>query len=140
MTENAPAAPGNPPQHPDVTEAIVRERRLHDPAVRLSAPLAEALFDPEFTEIGASGRRWTHAAMLAALPTLHTGGQEDATPITADRFEGTVLAPGVVHLTYETRIEGRRARRSSIWRRDPAGELRLYYHQGTPVPDGPAHP
>ncbi|MGW4778738.1 nuclear transport factor 2 family protein [Streptomyces filamentosus] len=139
MTENDPAAPGNPSQHPDVTEAIVHERRLHDPAVRLSAPLAEALFDPEFVEIGASGRRWTHAAMLAALPTLHTDDQAGSTPITADRFEGTVLAPGIVHLTYETRIEGRHARRSSIWRRDATGELRLYYHQGTPVPDGTAH-
>ncbi|MGW1132267.1 hypothetical protein [Streptomyces griseoluteus] len=32
------------PQHPDATEATVRERRLHDPSVRLSGPLAEALF------------------------------------------------------------------------------------------------
>lgn len=77
--------------------------------------------------------------MVAALPTLH-GGAENSTPITAERFEGTVLARGIVHLTYETRIEERKARRSSIWRRDAAGEFRLYYHQATPVPDGPARP
>lgn len=125
-------------QHPSVAEAIVGERRLHDPAVRLSRPLAEALFDPEFTEVGASGRRWTYEEMLAALPELHGG--EDGPPIVAEAFAGTVLAPGVVHLTYETVIDGRRARRSSLWRRDAAGTLRLYYHQGTPVPGGPARP
>ncbi|MER8045877.1 nuclear transport factor 2 family protein [Streptomyces sp. NPDC094032] len=122
-----------------MTEAIDRERSLHDPSVRLSGALAEALFDPEFIEVGASGRRWTRAEMIAALPTLH-GGTENSTPITAERFEGTVLAPGVVHLTYETRIEDRHARRSSIWRRDAAGRFRLYYHQATPVPNGPDRP
>ncbi|MEU9854693.1 nuclear transport factor 2 family protein [Streptomyces sp. NPDC047974] len=125
-------------QHPDVAEAIAGERRLHDPAVRLSRPLAEALFDPEFTEVGASGRLWTYEEMLAALPALHGG--EDGPPLVADAFAGTVLAPGVVHLTYETVIDGRRARRSSLWRRDAGGALRLYYHQGTPVPGGPAQP
>ncbi|MFF2774111.1 DUF4440 domain-containing protein [Streptomyces sp. NPDC058052] len=118
--------------HPDVTEAVVRERRLHDPAVRLSRALAEELFDPAFIEVGASGRRWTYEEMLAALPELHGG--EDGPPIEATAFTGAVLAPGVVHLTYETVIDGRHARRSSLWRRDPAGTLRLYYHQGTPVP------
>ncbi|WP_031003897.1 DUF4440 domain-containing protein [Streptomyces sp. NRRL F-5727] len=125
------------PQHPDVAEAITRERLLHDPAVRRSRPLAEELLDPEFTETGASGRLWTRAEMLAALAELHGG--EDGPPITATAFAGTVLAPGVVHLTYETVIDGRHARRSSVWRRDPAGTLRLFHHQGTPVP-GAADP
>ncbi|MFJ6409705.1 DUF4440 domain-containing protein [Streptomyces hydrogenans] len=125
-------------QHPDVAEAVVRERLLHDPAVRLSRPQAEALFDPEFTEVGASGRRWTYGEMIAALPELHGG--EDGPPIEAGSFAGTVLAPGVVHLTYETVIGGRHARRSSVWRRDAEGALRLYYHQGTPVPDAAERP
>ncbi|MFF9342752.1 MULTISPECIES: DUF4440 domain-containing protein [unclassified Streptomyces] len=119
-------------RHPDITEAIARERRLHDPAVRLSRPDAEALFDPGFIEVGASGRRWTYEEMIAALPELHGG--EDGPPVEAGEFAGTVLAPGVVHLTYETVIDGRHARRSSVWRRDHEGSLRLYYHQGTPVP------
>lgn len=120
-------------QHPDIAEAVARERALHDPAVRLSRSLAEDLFDPDFIEVGASGRRWTYEEMLAALPALHGG--EDGPPIVATAFAGTVLAPGVVHLTYETVIDGRHARRSSVWRRDAAGTLRLFHHQGTPVPD-----
>lgn len=137
MIQSDEHAPEALPQHPDVVEAIVRERRLHEPSVRLSGPLAEALLDPGFIEVGASGRRWTHAEMVAALPTLH-GGAESSIPITAEHFEGTVLASGIVHLTYETRIGDLHARRSSIWRRDAAGEFRLYYHQATPVPDGTA--
>ncbi|MET8163677.1 hypothetical protein ABZT34_05355 [Streptomyces sp. NPDC005329] len=37
----------------------------------------------------------------------------------------------------ETRLDGRRTRRSSLWRRR-SGETgwRMYYHQGTPVPPG----
>ncbi|MFD8009129.1 DUF4440 domain-containing protein [Streptomyces sp. NPDC058955] len=120
------------PQHPDVAEAITRECLLHDPVVRRSRQRAEELFDPEFTEVGASGRLWTHAEMLAALAGLHGG--EDGPPIVATAFAGTALAPGLVHLTYETVIDGRHARRSSVWRRDAAGTLRLFYHQGTPVP------
>ncbi|MEC4574341.1 hypothetical protein [Streptomyces virginiae] len=51
------------------------------------------------------------------------------------RSPGVELAPGVVHLTYETTIDGRRARRSSIWRKGADGSgWRMYYHQATPVP------
>ncbi|MFE6222890.1 MULTISPECIES: DUF4440 domain-containing protein [unclassified Streptomyces] len=121
--------------HPDVTEAIRRERLLHDPAVRMSPAQGEELLDPAFTEVGASGRLWTRADMLAALAGLHGG--EDGPPIVATAFAGTVLAPGLVHLTYETAIDGRRARRSSVWRRDATGSLRLFYHQATPVPEAP---
>lgn len=120
----------------DVSAAIDGELRLLDPAVRISRPIAETLLDPEFVEVGASGRRWTYEEMLAALPGLDGGGTD------GPRFEpsdmtGVVLAPGLVHLTYETVVGGKRARRSSLWRRRP-GETswRMYYHQGTPVPGG----
>ncbi|MFF0507783.1 DUF4440 domain-containing protein [Streptomyces fimicarius] len=118
----------------DVSAAIDGELRLLDPAVRLSRSAAETLLDPEFVEVGASGRRWTYEEMLAALPELDGGGSD------GPRFEisgmtGVVLAPGLVHLTYETVFNGRRARRSSLWRRrDGESSWRMYYHQGTPVP------
>ncbi|MFJ2022728.1 DUF4440 domain-containing protein [Streptomyces sp. NPDC087897] len=119
-----------------VNAAITGELRLLDPAVRLSRSAAEALLDPEFVEVGASGRRWTYEEMLAALPDLDGGD------VNGPRFEpagmtGVVLAPGLVHLTYECVIDGARSLRSSLWRR-PEGESswRMYYHQGTPVRDG----
>ncbi|MFD3336425.1 DUF4440 domain-containing protein [Streptomyces sp. NPDC058700] len=114
-----------------------------DPAVRASRTLAAPLLDPEFVEVGASGRRWTYEEMLAGLPEM-AGGAEGGPRHEPEAFTGVLLAPGVVHLTYETLLDGRRVRRSSLWRRDPgapAGSgLRMYYHQGTPVPGADGHP
>ncbi|MFC5954113.1 hypothetical protein ACFP51_06310 [Streptomyces pratens] len=54
------------------------------------------------------------------------------------------LAPDTVHLTYDTDHNGRRAHRSSLWRRT-GGAWLLYFHQGTPydanaVTGGWTHP
>ncbi|WP_435809284.1 DUF4440 domain-containing protein [Streptomyces longwoodensis] len=105
-----------------------------DPIVRTSRAEARQLLDPEFVEVGASGRRWSYEQMLAALPEM-PGNAVNGPRYVPSGMTGVVLAPGVVHLTYETTIEGRRARRSSLWRRlsEEAG-WRMYYHQATPAP------
>lgn len=120
-----------------VDEAVAGELRLLDPAVRTSRTRAARLLHPEFTEVGASGRRWTREAMLAALPAME-GGSSEGPHHEVSGMTGVQLAPDLVHLTYETVVAGRRSRRSSLWRRDPdaGGAWRLYYHQGTPVPEG----
>ncbi|WP_328788196.1 nuclear transport factor 2 family protein [Streptomyces sp. NBC_00273] len=119
-----------------VAEAVTREMELMGPGVRTSRVLTDRLLDPEFVEVGASGRRWDREAMLAALPDLE-GGAEDGPQYEPAGMTGVELAPGVVHLTYETVIDGRRARRSSIWRKaDDGTGWRMYYHQATPVPGG----
>lgn len=126
----------------DVNAAIDAELRLLDPAVRTSRALAARLLDPEFVEVGASGRRWTYEEMLDALPDLDGGnrsgggeGDRGGPRFEPSRMGGVVLAPGIVHLTYETDFGGRRARRSSLWRRrDGEPGWRMYYHQATPVP------
>ncbi|MFJ9106547.1 DUF4440 domain-containing protein [Streptomyces sp. NPDC102283] len=124
------------PENEDINAAIEGELRLMDPAVRLSRPIAGTLLDPEFVEIGASGRRWTYEEMLVALPGLDGGGA-DSPRYEPSGMTGVVLGPGLVHLTYETVLGVERARRGSLWRRR-AGETswRMYYHQATPVPDG----
>ncbi|MFI8823692.1 DUF4440 domain-containing protein [Streptomyces sp. NPDC053431] len=132
---------GNATEQAAVAAAMAGELRLMDPAARVSAAEARDLLDPEFVEVGASGRRWTYEEMLAALPELD-GATEDGPRYEPSAMRGVLLAPGLVHLTYETVIAGRRARRSSIWRArahagagaDGAG-WRLWYHQATPVPE-----
>ncbi|MCX5582191.1 DUF4440 domain-containing protein [Streptomyces erythrochromogenes] len=120
-----------------VAEAVAREMQLMSPGVRTSGVLTDRLLDPEFVEVGASGRRWDREAVLAALPDLE-GAAEDGPRYEPAGMTGVELAPGVVHLTYETVIDGRRARRSSIWRNPADGTgWRMYYHQATPVPDTP---
>lgn len=148
----APGTPGDPdgsacadPETADrdIAEAVAGELALLDPAVRVSRARAAELLDPGFVEVGASGRRWTYEEMLADLPEM-SGATEAGPRYEPAAFAAVLLAPGVVHLTYETLFDGRRARRSSLWRRDPdapAGTgLRMYYHQGTPVPGTDVQP
>ncbi|MYX15674.1 DUF4440 domain-containing protein [Streptomyces sp. SID8374] len=120
----------------DVGAAITGELQLLDPDVRVSRSLAERLLDPEFIEVGTSGRRWTYEEMIAALPEM-SGADTEGPRHEPSGMTGVVLAPGLVHLTYESVLGGSRARRSSLWRRKPGEtEWRMYYHQATPVPVG----
>ncbi|WP_034262221.1 DUF4440 domain-containing protein [Actinospica robiniae] len=110
-----------------VQAAVDGELRLLDPGVRASAALSSQLLDPEFVEFGASGTRWDLPSILAMMSSESPSTEP---PIEVSEMSGTVLAPGVVHLTYLSDGAGRRARRSSIWRQTPKG-WRLYFHQGT---------
>ncbi|MFF4498713.1 DUF4440 domain-containing protein [Streptomyces sp. NPDC001546] len=108
----------------EVEEAIRGELRLMDPTVRTSRAEARQLLDPEFVEVGASGRRWSYEEILAELPEM-PGNSEEGPRYVPSGMTGVALAPGVVHLTYET----------TLWCRlgEEAG-WRMYYHQATPVP------
>jgi hypothetical protein len=118
----------------EVGEAIAGELRLMDPSVRMSRSLARQLMDPDFAEVGASGRRWTYDEMLDALPELD-GAAGSGPRYEPSDFTGVLLAPGLVHLTYETLSNGSRARRSSLWRKQGAAATwQMYYHQATPIP------
>lgn len=114
-----------------VRAAVEGELRLLEPGVRGSAEVVRGLLHPEFSEFGASGRVWDRDTVMEA--TAPAPG-EVAVRIAAEEMRGTLLAPGVVHLTYVTDTGGRRARRSSVWRETAAG-WRLWFHQGTPLPD-----
>lgn len=119
------AHPGDDEAERAVREAVAAELRLLEPAVRASPTLVTELLHPDFHEFGASGRRWDRVSVLS-VTSYGTGAR------TAVReMSGTLLAPGVVHLTYVSDTGGRRARRSSVWRLTEAG-WRLYFHQGTP--------
>ena len=123
-----------------MAEVIALERALLTREVRSSAAALDALLDPEFTETGVSGRRWTRAEILDELPP----GEAGAVPPGPDRIAdhamaGRRLADDVVMLTFETGHQGRRARRVSLWRRS-GGRWRVLYHQGTLVPPAPAPP
>ena len=113
-----------------VAVVIERELALLTPEVRGSADQHEDLLDPDFAEIGKSGRLWTRVEMIAALvadtdPEQHSVNVSD--------MSGRTLGPGFVLLTYVTQGEGRRARRSSLWRQSVKG-WQVLHHQGTPIP------
>ncbi|WP_328767330.1 nuclear transport factor 2 family protein [Streptomyces sp. NBC_00286] len=110
-----------------VQAAIEGELRLLDPQVRASPVQVSELLHPDFTEIGASGRLWDAESILTVTSA---GMVSPDSPVKVSKMSGAVLAPGVVHLTYFADNQGRRARRSSLWRLTEAG-WRLYFHQGT---------
>ncbi|MFF3753323.1 DUF4440 domain-containing protein [Streptomyces sp. NPDC002018] len=111
-----------------ISSAIQAELRLLDPVVRASADLLGGLLHPDFREFGVSGREWDRDALVAALTAQGAPGPR---PITTSKMRGVQLAPGVVLLTFDTDVNGRRAHRSSVWRLTESGWL-LYFHQGTP--------
>ncbi|MFI6249144.1 DUF4440 domain-containing protein [Streptomyces sp. NPDC051016] len=119
-----------------VAAAIAGELRLMDPEVRASRELARELLDPEFVEVGASGRRFTHEQMLAQLPDK-AGASKDGPRYEPSGMTGVVLAPGLVLVTFDARLGDRRSRHSSLWRsQDGETGWRMYYHHATVVPPG----
>ena len=119
-----------------VEAAIAGELRLMDPEVRASRELARELLDPEFVEVGASGRRYGYEQLLAELPHK-AGASKDGPLYEPSGMTGVLLAPGLVQVTFEARLGDRRSRHSSLWRRrDAESGWRMYYHQATVVPPG----
>lgn len=110
--------------------AIGNERELFKPEVRSSADSVERLLDPEFREIGASGRLWGRNEMLTNL--LSDRSAEPGV-IRDEDMVGERIADDLVLLTYISDAADRRARRTSIWRRSENHEWRLLHHQGTPL-------
>ncbi len=98
------------------------ERHLLNPAVRGDAAALDALLHREFVEVGASGRRWTRAEVIAALVAdPHTS--HDVQNLHVDE-----LAHGIALVTYD--LAG--TRRMSLWVKEVA-RWYLRYHQGTPI-------
>jgi len=105
------------------------ERALLQPEVRRSAARLGDLLADEFREIGSSGRVFTKADILEALPA-ETG----EAVFVMSGFEVVRLSADVVLATYAVaKITGRqttRSLRSSIWTR-MGGGWRMLFHQGT---------
>jgi ribonuclease HI len=110
-----------------LAQVVALERRLLDPEVRARPEEVERLLHPDFREVGASGRTWTRAAIVAALRDDPGAGAA------MDDVRATRLAEDVVLLTY-TAVPpaGPGSRRSSVWVAS-AGGWQVVFHQGTPV-------
>jgi hypothetical protein len=119
--------------HPDAVRLVIeRELALLAPTVRASATTVDELLDPEFREVGVSGRLWSRDEIVAALAAERAERHGETT---ATELQATVLSPELVLLTYVSERDGRRARRMSLWRRS-AGTWRVLYHQGTLLDSG----
>ncbi|NEC64131.1 nuclear transport factor 2 family protein [Streptomyces sp. SID9727] len=118
-----------------VAAAIEGELRLLDPLVRASADLLDQVLHPDYREVDTTGRHWDRDTIIDVLVSGRAPGPGR---LTASRMRAIHLADELVHLTFDTEAKGRRAHRSSLWRRTAAGWL-LYYHQATPFEAAPGY-
>jgi uncharacterized damage-inducible protein DinB len=117
------------PADAGLADVLQLERELQTPECRRDRVRVQALLAEDFTEVGASGRVWGRAATLELLGTEAA----DDTPIEVRDLAGRIIADGLVLARWDSVRGGRRARRTSLWRREAAG-WRLVHHQGTLLP------
>jgi hypothetical protein len=134
MTSQSDTLPGTDPEILDVlTELSKREPIFHRPEYGTSRADFEGMVVDDFWEVGASGSRYSRAAVLEALEKRHSAPHEDVWE-TSD-FRCRRLGPDVYLLTYTLLQDKiRLTRRLTIWQRTKVG-WKIVYHQGTIVAD-----
>ena len=110
-----------------------REPIFHHSEIGTERSDFEAMTDPEFWEVGASGRRYSREFCLDHLVERYSAPHSDAWQ--AKDFHCTQISDNNYLLTYTlTQDQTRVTRRSTIWRRTEEG-WKILYHQGTMVED-----
>jgi hypothetical protein len=118
---------------PVLAELIAREPIFHRPELGTTRADFENMVEPDFWEVGASGRRYGRTEVLDLLEQRHQAPHDD--PWETSDFQCREIAPDAYLLTYTLRQNARVTRRSTLWRRRDGG-WRIAYHQGTLVEGG----
>ena len=114
------------------SELQAREPIFHRCGLGTSRADFEAMIEPTFWEVGASGRIYTREFVLDELERRFASPHEDNWE--ARDFQCSKIAEDNYLLTY-TLLQGNRVtRRATIWRQSPQG-WKIVYHQGTVVQD-----
>ena len=111
-----------------IAAAIAAERESLSLECRADAARLGRLLAPEFHEFGASGGEIGYAG---AAERVAAATDPDGEPIIVENMRGWLLADGLVMLKYTSRNQGRRANRTSLWRRTGPGHWQMFHHQGT---------
>jgi hypothetical protein len=131
MSSQNPFTQVDPELLPVLEELRLREPIFHSPAFGLTSEAFLRSTAPGYWEVGASGRRYSREFILdwAQKSPEHFVDSSAAGWRTED-FGLLQLGPETYLLTYTLDQNGRRTRRSTIWRRDGDG-WQILYHQGT---------
>ena len=113
-----------------VVEAIAAERESLSPACRRDPARLRRLLASDFHEFGASGGE---LALEGTPERVAAATVPEDEPIRVERLRGCWLADGLVMVKYTSIIKGRRANRTSLWRRAAPGRWQMFHHQGTPT-------
>jgi hypothetical protein len=122
------------PSHAGVlAELMAREPIFHRPEFGTKRPALEAMTEPDFWEVGASGRRYSREYVITTVERRYAHRDDQA--LQARDFHCQQLAPDLYLLTYTlAQDEKRLTRRATIWRRHRS-DWKIVYHQGTVVED-----
>lgn len=113
-------------------ELSEREPIFHRPEHGTTRRDFENMTEPDFWEVGASGRRYSRDFVLDTVTARYQTPHED--PWRTHGFHCREIAPDNYLLTYTLHQGERVTRRATLWRRR-AGTWRIVYHQGTIVED-----
>jgi len=111
-------------------ELAAREPIFHRPELGTTRRDFEAMTEPDFWEVGASGRCYGRDAVLDLLERRWAEPHDD--PWEARDFVCREIAPDNYLLTYTLQQNDRVTRRATLWRRR-GGAWKIVYHQGTLV-------
>jgi hypothetical protein len=113
-------------------ELSAREPIFHRPEFGTGREDFEAMVDPDFFEVGASGRKYSREFVLEALELRDHSAVEH---LVVTDFGCRALSEDTYLVTYLLeQAHARLSRRSTLWRRTAAGWKALY-HQGTLISD-----
>jgi ribonuclease HI len=114
----------------DLDRVMALEREMQTGVCRRNPGRMRALLADDFEEVGASGQVWNRESTLE----LVRSDCADDPEIDVLNIAARVIRDDVVMIRWDSNQGRRRARRTSLWRRDPAG-WRLVHHQGTLIAD-----
>jgi hypothetical protein len=107
-----------------------REPIFHQPRFGTTRRDFERMTDPNYWEVGASGRRYSRDFVLDTLESRQPD-PEEASWVTRD-FQCRKIAADNYLITYTLSQGPRTTRRATLWRRCVDG-WKILYHQGTMV-------
>jgi hypothetical protein len=128
MTSSEPALVTEARLQAVLAELKQREPIFHTPQFGSTRADYEALLDPGYYEIGASGRRYSRQFVLDLVST-RAPHPDELSWVTEDFYCREIAADNYL-LTYTLRQGARVSRRATLWRRTVARWM-ILYHQGT---------
>ena len=118
-------------EHLDVmAELMAREPLFHREEFGTTRQDYENMTEPDFWEVGASGRRYGRDRIVESLEGRYKNFTYETWYI--EDFQCRKIAQDCYLTTYTLFQDDRQSRRSTIWRR-AEGNWKIFYHQGTPV-------
>jgi hypothetical protein len=119
---------GQAPADQQIAAAIAAEQESLSPQCRADASRLDRLLAPDFHEFGSSGGEFGYEGTAARVAAV-TDPEDEPTHV--ENMRGWLLADGLVMLKYTSEHHGRRANRTSLWRRTASGRWQMFHHQGT---------